>query len=109
MTIDREKVALAGGMTLSEVRALGHEGKALAVMITGAMRCAKDLYQKGEIEGILGWEVGREPHWYRCHARLPIGFRSDDFFNAVPQYAGSCRDKRHLMLYSVVIFPGSIG
>jgi uncharacterized protein (UPF0261 family) len=54
VTIDREKVALAGGMTLSEVRALGHEGKALAVMITGAMRCAKDLYQKGEIKGILG-------------------------------------------------------
>ncbi len=54
VTINREKVALAGGMTLSEVRALGHEGKALAVMITGAMRCAKDLYQKGEIKGILG-------------------------------------------------------
>ena len=54
VTIDREKVALAGGMTLSEVRALGHEGKALAVMITGAMRCAKDLYQRGEIKGMLG-------------------------------------------------------
>ena len=36
VTIDREKVALAGGMTLTEIRALGHEGKALAVMVTGA-------------------------------------------------------------------------
>jgi uncharacterized protein (UPF0261 family) len=54
VTIDREKVALAGGMTLSDVRALGHEGKALAVMITGAIRCAKDLYQQGKIMGIIG-------------------------------------------------------
>jgi uncharacterized protein (UPF0261 family) len=54
VTIDREKVALAGGMTLTEIRALGHEGKALAVMVTGAIECAKDLYQKGKINGILG-------------------------------------------------------
>jgi uncharacterized protein (UPF0261 family) len=52
--IHREKVALAGGMTLSEVRALGHEGKALEVMITGAIRCARDLYREGKIKGILG-------------------------------------------------------
>jgi uncharacterized protein (UPF0261 family) len=54
VTIDREKVALAGGMPLAEVRALGHEGKALTVMITGAIRCAKDLYHEGKIKGILG-------------------------------------------------------
>jgi len=54
VTIDREKIALAGDMNLSEVRALGHEGKALAVMITGAIRCVKDLYQEGKIKGILG-------------------------------------------------------
>jgi uncharacterized protein (UPF0261 family) len=54
VTIDREKIALAGDMNLSEVRALRHEGKALAVMITGAIRCAKDLYQEGKIKGILG-------------------------------------------------------
>jgi len=54
VTIHREKVALAGGMTLSNVRALGHEGKALAVMINGAIQCAKDLYQEGKIKGILG-------------------------------------------------------
>lgn len=54
VTINREKVALAGGMSLSEIRALGHEGKALTVMITGAIRCAKDLYQQGKIMGIIG-------------------------------------------------------
>ena len=54
VTINREKVALAGGMSLSEVRALGHEGKALTVMITGAIQCAKDLYQQGKIMGIIG-------------------------------------------------------
>jgi uncharacterized protein (UPF0261 family) len=54
VTIDREKVALAGGMPLSEVRALGHEGKALAVMINGAIQYAKDLYHERKIKGILG-------------------------------------------------------
>ena len=54
VTLHREKVALAGGMALSDVRALGHEGKALAVMIAGAIRCAKDLHQEGKIKGILG-------------------------------------------------------
>jgi uncharacterized protein (UPF0261 family) len=54
VTIHREKVALAGGLTLSEVRALGHEGKALEVMITGAIQCTRDLYREGRIKGILG-------------------------------------------------------
>ena len=54
VTINREKVALAGGMALSEVRALGHEGKALAVMIRGAIQCAEALYQERRIKGILG-------------------------------------------------------
>lgn len=54
VTIHREKVALAGGMSLGEVRALGHEGKALAVMINGAIQWAKDLYQQGKIQGIIG-------------------------------------------------------
>ena len=54
VTIPREQVALSGGMTLSEVQALGHEGKALAVMMAGAVRCARDLYQQGRIHGIIG-------------------------------------------------------
>lgn len=54
VTISREEVALAGGMSLSHVRSIGHEGKALAVMITGAIQWAKDLHQEGRFRGILG-------------------------------------------------------
>ena len=54
VTLHREEIALAGGMALSDVRALGHEGKALGMMINGAIRCAKDLYREGKINGILG-------------------------------------------------------
>lgn len=54
VTISRHEVAAAGGMVLSEVRTLGHEGKALAVMISGAIRHARDLQEKKIIGGILG-------------------------------------------------------
>ena len=53
-SISREEVALAGGMSLSEVRSIGHEGRAMAVMIAGAIQRAKDLYRGGKIKGILG-------------------------------------------------------
>lgn len=54
VAVSREEVALAGGMSLPDVRSLGHEGKALAVMIAGAIQWAKDLYREGKIGGILG-------------------------------------------------------
>ncbi|MBA4416494.1 MAG: UPF0261 family protein [Syntrophus sp. (in: bacteria)] len=54
VTITREEVALAGGMTLADVRSLGSEGDALDVMIQGAIKYAKDLYLKGKIKGIIG-------------------------------------------------------
>ncbi|MDZ7695482.1 MAG: Tm-1-like ATP-binding domain-containing protein [Deltaproteobacteria bacterium] len=54
--ISREIVAAAAGSVLDEVQAIGHEGKALDVMIRGAIQCAKDLYEKGEIDGII--EIG---------------------------------------------------
>ena len=75
VAINRGKVALAGGMTLSDVRALGHEGKALAVMITGAIRIAKDLYQQGKIMGIisLGGSMGTTLGTGVMRA-FPIGF-----------------------------------
>ena len=52
-TISREDVARAGGKTLAEVRAMGHEGKALAVMIEGAVKYAGRLYGRQEIRGML--------------------------------------------------------
>jgi uncharacterized protein (UPF0261 family) len=60
VSINREKVARAGGKTLIEVQGMGHEGKALEVMINGAIRCAQDLYRRGDIRGVisLGGSMG---------------------------------------------------
>lgn len=54
VVITREEVALKGGMTLKEVRELGHEGEALSIMTEGAIGCAQDLYREGRIGGIIG-------------------------------------------------------
>jgi len=54
--ITRERVAQAAGSALSDVQRIGHEGKALDVMIRGAVQCAGDLYRKGEIDGVV--EIG---------------------------------------------------
>jgi len=54
--ISRNRVADAAGSTLNEVQRIGHEGKALDVMIRGAIQCAGDLYEKREIDGIV--EIG---------------------------------------------------
>ena len=47
VTITPEDVAKAAGTTLEDVRALGHEGKALSAMTEGSIVCAKDLFNKG--------------------------------------------------------------
>ena len=52
--ITRDEVAAAAGNSLGNVQNMGHEGKALDVMISGAIRCAGELYEKGEIEGLIG-------------------------------------------------------
>ncbi len=54
VAVKREDVARAGGMDLSGVRALGHEGEALAVMVRGAVEWARRFYREGRIAGILG-------------------------------------------------------
>jgi len=69
-----EEVALAGGMALSEVRALGHEGKALAVMIAGAIRCAKGLHKRGRSRNIRSRRFYGNDTRHRCDAGFPIGF-----------------------------------
>jgi uncharacterized protein (UPF0261 family) len=60
VSINREKVAEAGGKALIEVQSMGHEGKALEVMTKGAVRCAQDLYREGDITGVisLGGSMG---------------------------------------------------
>jgi len=52
--ISRDSVATAAGSSLGDVQNMGHEGKALDVMISGAIKCAGDLYKKGEIQGVIG-------------------------------------------------------
>jgi uncharacterized protein (UPF0261 family) len=52
--IDRETIARTGGMSLREVQGIGHEGKALDVMIRGAVQCALDVYREGRFSGIIG-------------------------------------------------------
>ena len=60
VTITPEDVAKAAGTTLEAVRALGHEGKALSTMTEGSIICAKALYERTEINGIisLGGSMG---------------------------------------------------
>ncbi|MBC8394216.1 MAG: Tm-1-like ATP-binding domain-containing protein [Deltaproteobacteria bacterium] len=52
--VDRQAVAAAGGKTLEEVQDVGHEGKALEIMIRGARNVAEKLYRQGKIHGIIG-------------------------------------------------------
>ena len=74
-TITREQVACAGGMSLTEVRSLGHEGQALSVMIAGATRYAQELHGEGRISGItcLGGSMGTTLGTGVMRT-LPIGF-----------------------------------
>ena len=52
--ITREKVAQAGGKPLKEVQNIGHEGRALKIMTAGAVKCAQELYNQGDIQGVIG-------------------------------------------------------
>ncbi len=58
--ISREEVAHLGGLTLSQVQALHHEGKAMEVMIRGAARVVQELHRAGKLDGIisLGGSMG---------------------------------------------------
>ena len=52
--VSREEIARLGGSTLSDVQNMGHEGRALAVMIKGAVMKAQELYGQGKFDGIFG-------------------------------------------------------
>jgi len=58
--IMQQEVARAGGKALEEVQNIGHEGKSLEIMITGAVKCAQELYNQGKIQGVisLGGSMG---------------------------------------------------
>lgn len=103
VAVTREEVVHAAGSSLPEVRAIGHEGKALDVMISGAVRCALSLHKKGEIQGIiaLGGSMGTTLGTAVMRA-FPVGFPK------VMISTMASRDTRHfvgtrdiLMLYAV--------
>lgn len=52
--ITPDQIAAAAGKTMSEIRALNHEGKCQAVMIEGAIKCAHALHERVGLSGILG-------------------------------------------------------
>ena len=52
--ITREKIAQIGGKSLTAVQNLGHEGEALKIMTSGAVKFARELYNRGEIQGVIG-------------------------------------------------------
>ncbi len=103
VAVSREEVVRAAGSTLKTVRATGHEGKALDIMISGAVRCALTLYHSGDIQGIisLGGSMGTTLGTAVMRA-LPVGFPK------VMISTMASRDTRHfvgtrdiLMLYAV--------
>jgi len=75
VAINREDVAIKGGMSIDEVRNIGHEGEAISVMARGAREIAMDLYRKGDIGGIigLGGSMGTTLVTYVMQA-FPVGF-----------------------------------
>ena len=54
VSVSREEIAQLGGETLLKVQNMGHEGKALAAMIKGAVKKVEQLYQEGRFDGVLG-------------------------------------------------------
>lgn len=58
--ITREQVAQAAGYTVDEVIALRHEGKAIRVMAEGAKNVVKELYERGQLNGLasIGVTIG---------------------------------------------------
>jgi uncharacterized protein (UPF0261 family) len=52
--IPADRVAEAGGISLTELRARADRGAAIEVMTRGIARVVKDLYDQGKIGGVLG-------------------------------------------------------
>lgn len=54
VAVTRDAVARASGRTIEEIKRMGSEGEALAVMVEGATHCALSFYRAGRIKGIIG-------------------------------------------------------
>jgi uncharacterized protein (UPF0261 family) len=51
--ITREQVAQAAGLSIEEVASSREEGEAVQAMSKGAVKIAQELYQSGELDGVL--------------------------------------------------------
>ncbi len=51
--ITADRVAEAGGSTITEVRKLKEAGPAVKIMTAGAVKVAKDLYDEGRFQGVI--------------------------------------------------------
>jgi uncharacterized protein (UPF0261 family) len=47
-------LARKAGSSLTSLRRLGHEGKAMGIMIQGAVKAVQELYRQGEVQGLIG-------------------------------------------------------
>jgi uncharacterized protein (UPF0261 family) len=47
-------LARKAGSSLTALRRLGHEGKAMGTMIQGAVKVVQELHRQGEIQGLIG-------------------------------------------------------
>jgi len=75
VAVTSEDTARAGGKSIEQVRSLGHEGEALAIMTRGAVQKALELLDDGKIHGVigLGGSMGTTLGTAVMRA-LPIGF-----------------------------------
>ena len=48
------ELARKAGSSLTSLRRLGHEGKAMGTMIQGAVKVVQELYRQGKIDGLIG-------------------------------------------------------
>jgi uncharacterized protein (UPF0261 family) len=49
-----DQIAAEAGKTMPEIRSLNHEGKCIAIMTEGAIKCAQRLHQRVGLSGIIG-------------------------------------------------------
>ncbi len=54
VSVSRQEIAQLGGETLQSVQNMGHEGKALGVMIKGAIRKVSQLFLLNRFDGVFG-------------------------------------------------------
>jgi uncharacterized protein (UPF0261 family) len=73
--ITREEVAKAAGMNLEKVRSLGKESEAITKMAEGASLIVRELYEAGELDGIIsiGGSMGTSLGLATMRD-LPVGF-----------------------------------